>query len=132
MRHLLTICSAKDKAVRFRACQAISKTLHSLDESVDMDDIWEDLEKEMLERTADKIPIVRVQAINALGRLQDTADADCPIVNTYLARMTNDSSPGEEAPRPMPPCPRWRCSEANHGALVASFALLVVKWGFLG
>lgn len=34
----------------------------------------------MLVRTTDKIPAVRVQAINALSRLQDATDADCKII----------------------------------------------------
>lgn len=34
----------------------------------------------MLARVTDKIPAVRVQAINALSRLQDPSDADCQII----------------------------------------------------
>jgi condensin complex subunit 3 len=95
LKHLLDVCNAKDKAVRFRACQTVSKTLHHLEEGTDLDDIYEGLEKTMLKRIEDKIPGIRVQAINALGRLQDVQDADCPIVAAYLSRMANDSSPGE-------------------------------------
>ena len=89
------MCHAKDKAVRFRACQAVSKLLNALDEEAEVDDdMWDLLQDTMLCRMTDKIPVVRVQAINALGRLQDATDVECPIIQGYLQRMECDSSPG--------------------------------------
>ena len=57
--------------------------------------MWELLQETMLCRMTDKIPVVRVQAINALTRLQDPTDMDCPIIQAYLQHMNCDSSPGE-------------------------------------
>eukprot|EP00043_Microstomoeca_roanoka_P013278 m.130069 g.130069 ORF g.130069 m.130069 type:complete len:1089 (+) comp15712_c0_seq3:239-3505(+) len=94
IKHLVSISGAKDKAVRFRACQTLSKLLHALDEEAEIDDdIWEDLQTAMLERIKDKIPVVRVQAINALSRLQDPSDIDCPVIAEYQQRLTCDASP---------------------------------------
>lgn len=82
--------------MRFRACQTVSKLLNALDEGAEVDDeMWELLQTTMLKRTTDKIPIVRVQAINALVRLQDPSDVDCPVINAFLQRMECDSSPGK-------------------------------------
>lgn len=58
------------------------------------DDVFEQLQDILILRAQDKIPIVRVQAINALARLQDASDAECPVIDTFLARMAADSSPG--------------------------------------
>lgn len=97
LKHLLSICHAKDKAVRFRACQAVSKLLNALDEEAEVDDdMWELLQETMLRRMTDKIPVVRVQAINALTRLQEPTDMDCPVIQAYLQRMECDSSPGTD------------------------------------
>ena len=35
----------------------------------------------MLQRLRDKFPNVRIQAVLALGRLQDPHDSECPIIN---------------------------------------------------
>lgn len=97
INHLIEISGAKDKAVRFRACQTLSKLLHALDEDAEIDDdVWDKLQDAMLIRITDKIPVVRVQAINALSRLQDPTDADCPVIREYRQRLVSDSSPGKE------------------------------------
>ena len=94
IQHLVTISDAKDKAVRFRACQTLSKLMHALDEDAEIDDdIWEALQEAMLKRIKDKVPVVRVQAINALSRLQDPSDLDCPVIAEYRQRLTCDGSP---------------------------------------
>lgn len=86
---------AKDKAVRFRACQTISKLLNALGDDAEIDDdVWELLQDIMIKRTQDKIPVVRVEAIKALARLQDARDAECPIIQAYVSRMESDASPG--------------------------------------
>lgn len=114
LKHLLDACSAKDKAVRFRACQAVSKLLNALDEEAEVDDdMWELLQTIMLRRMTDKIPVVRVQAINAVSRLQDPSDLDCPIIKGYLQCMECDSSPGSYKYRKSRPSwvqeGQWRC-----------------------
>lgn len=91
---LLERSGAKDKGVRFRVCMYVSKLLHALNEEAEMDDdIGEEIYKTMLQRARDKIPAVRVQAINALVRLQDPTDSECEIIKEYLDRMASDSSP---------------------------------------
>ena len=92
--HLLTVCGAKDKAVRFRACQLISRIFNGLDEEAEVDgDVCDGVLSRMLTRVTDKVPVVRVQAINALARLQDPTDAGCEIIAAYMARMASDNSP---------------------------------------
>eukprot|EP00049_Salpingoeca_infusionum_P015378 m.298881 g.298881 ORF g.298881 m.298881 type:complete len:382 (+) comp15866_c0_seq10:34-1179(+) len=94
LKHLIAASKAKDKAVRFRSCQAVCKLLNALSEDAEIDDeIWDDLQRSMLTRTQDKIPVVRVHAIGALGRLQDQNTAECPVVQAYISLLTCDSSP---------------------------------------
>ena len=69
--YLAPLSDAKDKAVRFRVCQLISRLFNALGEDAEIeDDLWESVYKSMLARLTDKIPVVRIQAINALARLQ--------------------------------------------------------------
>lgn len=46
----------------------------------------------MIERTRDKIPIIRSQAVAALSRLQNPLDASDDVISQYLALLSNDSS----------------------------------------
>lgn len=45
------------------------------------DDLYDRIYECMLKRMRDLYPIVRIQAIFALARLQDPQDLDCPIIN---------------------------------------------------
>lgn len=44
------------------------------------DDLYDRIYECMLQRLRDKFPIVRVQAVLAMGRLQDPSDQDCPVI----------------------------------------------------
>ncbi|KFY21474.1 hypothetical protein V493_07376 [Pseudogymnoascus sp. VKM F-4281 (FW-2241)] len=67
MKTVLSLLTAKDKFVRFRATQLISHLVNSLD-SMD-DDLFQLLRHGLLKRIRDKEAMVRVQAVLALGRL---------------------------------------------------------------
>lgn len=43
-------------------------------------------------RMQDKIPIVRMHAVNLLSRLQDVTDPEDEIVKEYIRLMANDSN----------------------------------------
>ena len=69
---LLNLHGAKDKAVRFRACQIIAGVLNGLGADAEVsDELYERMTDVMLERIRDKMPPVRAQAARALSRLQD-------------------------------------------------------------
>ncbi len=68
---MTTVHNAKEKSVRFRACQIISNILRDLDEDTEIDDgLWQALQSTLLMRIRDKIAVVRVEAVKALTRLQ--------------------------------------------------------------
>jgi condensin complex subunit 3 len=68
---VVSVHNAKDKAVRFRACQIINNILKDLDEDTEIDDeLWQGLQAALLLRIRDKIALVRVEAVKALTRLQ--------------------------------------------------------------
>nr|XP_055182182.1 condensin complex subunit 3 isoform X2 [Nyctereutes procyonoides] len=91
---LLKSHEANSNAVRFRACQLISKFLGSMPENAQIDDdLFDKINEAMLTRLKDKIPNVRIQAVLALSRLQDPKDDDCPVVNAYATLIENDSNP---------------------------------------
>ena len=67
---LLNLHGAKDKAVRFRACQIIAGVLNGLGADAEVsDELYERMTDVMLERIRDKMPPVRAQAARALSRL---------------------------------------------------------------
>lgn len=107
VEYITGLHDAKDKAVRFRACQILSRLLHSLPEEAELDDEWFDAiqyacrsmgvsmtEADFallrlcraagLARIMDKVPAVRMQAANMLTRLQDPSNAEDPISEAYL------------------------------------------------
>ena len=72
---------ARDRAVRFRACQLVNKLLNNMGEDADIDDdLYNGIYDSMLIRLRDTIPVVRVQAVMALARLQNPEEADCPVI----------------------------------------------------
>ncbi len=73
---LLNLHTAKDKGIRFRACQIIAGVLNGLGADAEVsDELYERMTDVMLERIRDKMPPVRAQAARALSRLQDGGDA---------------------------------------------------------
>lgn len=74
---LLNLHRAKDKAVRFRACQIVAGVLNGLGPDAEVsDELYERMTDAMLERIRDKMPPVRAQAARALSRLQDGGESD--------------------------------------------------------
>ncbi|KAL3865140.1 hypothetical protein ACJMK2_006761 [Sinanodonta woodiana] len=91
---LLKHHSARERAVRFRCCQMVNKLLSSLGEHAQIDDkLYERLYECMLERLKDKCPNVRLQAIQAMSRLQDPTDENCPVIKAYLFLLNCDPNP---------------------------------------
>ena len=77
--------NAKDRAVRFRVCQLVTKLLGNLgDEATIEDALYERVFHCMLERLRDKAAMVRVHAVLALVRLQDPTDDTCPVIKGEL------------------------------------------------
>ena len=73
---------ANDRAVRFRVCQLVNKLLNKMGEDAQIDDeLYDRIFECMLIRLRDLFPIIRIQAVFALARLQDPTDTDCPIIN---------------------------------------------------
>ena len=73
---LLNLHTAKDKAIRFRACQIVAGVLNGLGADAEVsDDLYERMTDVMLERIRDKMPAVRAQAARALSRLQDGGES---------------------------------------------------------
>ena len=94
LRHLVPLHDAANKAVRYRVCQIAAKILKACDaESVLDDDLWDAIQTSMTSRARDKIPAIRAQAANALERLQDPANSDCPVVALLSHLAECDSSP---------------------------------------
>ena len=90
---LLKVHNSRDKAVRYRACQLISKIFENMGEDATInEEIAETILTTMLERVCDKIPVVRCQAVCALARLQDPLDSQCPVIAAYVYLMSSDSS----------------------------------------
>ena len=90
---LLLAQDSRDKAVRYRACQLISKIFESMDEEATIsEELAEKILTTMMGRLCDKIPVVRCQAICSLSRLQDPLDPQCPVVSSYVHLMSSDAS----------------------------------------
>ena len=97
LEKLVEFLKAKEKAVRFRSCQIISKILsinfenstHRIHVS---SNLLIDASRSLIERLRDKISIVRVYATSALTYLQDPTDIECPITAGVLWSMEHDSS----------------------------------------
>ncbi|KAM4709366.1 condensin complex subunit 3 isoform 2-T2 [Discoglossus pictus] len=90
---LLQSHNASSMAVRFRVCQLINKLLVNLPENAQIDDdLFDKIHDAMIERLKDKVPNVRIQAVLALARLQDPGDENCPVSNSYMHLIENDSS----------------------------------------
>lgn len=93
---LISVHEAKEKAVRFRVCQILAKliamvaderTVHLRSSTLDA------IVDSMLVRLNDKVPIVRVHAVQALARLQEPSFGECPIISSLLWSLENDVSP---------------------------------------
>ncbi|PRP82212.1 condensin complex subunit 3-like [Planoprotostelium fungivorum] len=84
INYLLPMTNAKDKGVRFRTCNIIAGLMKNLTEI--------ELEEEMTERVSDKHPAVRVQAVDALSRLQDATKKEDRVTQLYIKTLRTDTS----------------------------------------
>ena len=93
---LLNLHTAKDKGIRFRACQIIAGVLNGLGADAEVsDELYERMTDVMLERIRDKMPPVRAQA----------AQRNFGVVIDYTSAPRIRLG----APRPQPPpLPRTR------------------------
>eukprot|EP00127_Corallochytrium_limacisporum_P000129 Clim_evm12s5 gene=Clim_evmTU12s5 len=90
---ILAFSRAKNKWVRMRVCTYVAKILGEMSEDEEIsDEIYESLQEKMLVCCRDKIPMVRVQAVRALFRLQDPSDPRCPVITEFTRMIGSDSS----------------------------------------
>jgi len=93
LQRMVPLTRARDKAVRFRACQLTAKLLNSLGEDAEVsEELYEEILQAMLERLNDKVPVVRVHAVAAVSRLQDPTDAADPVTAEYMRLVSSDTS----------------------------------------
>ncbi|XP_065220957.1 condensin complex subunit 3 [Planococcus citri] len=79
--------------VRKRVCQFISKLLLRMSPDAMLDiKICDMIVQIMLERIKDKVPVIRMQAILAVYRLQDSSDKTCPVTKALADCMEHDTS----------------------------------------
>lgn len=79
--------------VRFRLCQFVNLLLSSMPSEAALDDnICNDIIKYMADRLKDQSALVRVQAVQALQRLQSPDVPSDLIVRAYLFHLANDVS----------------------------------------
>ncbi|KAK9811687.1 hypothetical protein WJX72_008386 [[Myrmecia] bisecta] len=86
---LLSVAAAKDKAVRYRACQLLFITIENMHVEAGIStELADQLQAAMLERLRDKIPKVREQAARVLTRLGDPGEdgsfANDPVTENLL------------------------------------------------
>ncbi|CAH8590498.1 unnamed protein product [Dicrocoelium dendriticum] len=78
-------------AVRFRCTQIIHKLLEGIgDNGAIPDDLYRSLQDILLRRVQDVKSVVRVQAVQALARMQDPTLADCPAVEAFVWLTRHD------------------------------------------
>lgn len=94
---LLPVLAAKDKMIRFRAAQIITRIVTSL-ESID-DELYKAIRQGLLKRIRDKESSVRVQAVTGLARLavddeedDDQDDNSSALLDKLIDIMQNDTS----------------------------------------
>lgn len=79
--------------IRFRLCQFVNLLLSSMGSEAALDDsICNNIMKYMLDRLKDLSALVRVQAVQALQRLQIPDNPNDVIVRSYLFHLANDPS----------------------------------------
>lgn len=93
----INFLEAKDKTVRFRTCQILSKMFtHSTSDSANNIRINSALSNELtdalLERLKDRYHLVRLYATSALAFLQDPSDADCLVTSAMVWVMDHDTN----------------------------------------
>lgn len=92
--HFLLNSISPVTTVRFRLCQFTNMLLGSMSAGASIDDsICDNIMKYMIERLKDYSSSVRVQAVQALQRLQIPENPNDVIIKLYLFHLANDPSP---------------------------------------
>ncbi|XP_076275206.1 condensin complex subunit 3-like isoform X1 [Rhynchophorus ferrugineus] len=76
---------------RYNACSFISTLLTNIGETQLDDGLCDLIETAMIENTKDPKPVVRLQALLALFRLQDPLNPDCPVIQAFLTCLKDSS-----------------------------------------
>uniref|UniRef100_A0A8D8WN30 Condensin complex subunit 3 n=1 Tax=Cacopsylla melanoneura TaxID=428564 RepID=A0A8D8WN30_9HEMI len=87
---LFEINNVEDPLIRYRVCFLLAKLLAECSQ-ID-DDIFDELSRTMLDRIQDKVANVRVQAVNAVYKLQDKTNPECPIKAAFKFHLAVDPS----------------------------------------
>ncbi|KAL1460981.1 hypothetical protein WDU94_012915 [Cyamophila willieti] len=87
---LFEINNVEDPLIRYRVCFLLAKLLAECSQ-ID-DDIFDELSRTMLDRIQDKVASVRVQAVNAVYKLQDKTNPECPIKAAFKFHLAVDPS----------------------------------------
>ncbi|KAK4475511.1 hypothetical protein MN116_002559 [Schistosoma mekongi] len=78
-------------AVRFRCMQIIHRLLDGIgDNGIMPEELYGTLQNMLLRRVYDTKVSVRVEAIQALSRMQDPTDAECPVVEAFIWLTRHD------------------------------------------
>ncbi|XP_050308524.1 condensin complex subunit 3 isoform X2 [Anthonomus grandis grandis] len=91
VKRVIQYRSHKDWVCRYNTCMFLSMTLQHTDGELD-DNIIELIQEAMLECIQDPKPLVRLEAVRALHRIQDTSNPYCPVIAAISKRLT-DSNP---------------------------------------
>ncbi|KAJ0406719.1 hypothetical protein P43SY_004544 [Pythium insidiosum] len=100
LSRLVQASKAEDKTVRLRACEMLRVLLHHMDALEEKS--FARLRQAMLHRANDKHAAVRVQAVHALKRLQDSADDADQVTNELVRLMVSDPDVRAGALRSVP------------------------------
>nr|XP_047138807.1 condensin complex subunit 3 isoform X3 [Hydra vulgaris] len=85
--------NSRERAVRYRCCQLITKIFTNMDDDETIDeDLSDSIYECMMYRLKDKLPSIRIQAVLALNRLQDPEDEQCPVIDAFLHSMNTDTN----------------------------------------
>lgn len=89
------LLAAKDKAVRYRSCEAIASLMKAFGDATSRDTtIWSRLTRALLERTRDRVPMVRARALVALHAMytREAQIIDDETCKSFERLITSDTS----------------------------------------
>ena len=90
---LLDHHEVESSGARLKVCLLVNRLLKLLGEEAEIDDeLYQKIYDNMLERLKDKVADIRAQAVNALQRLQDPRDNECPIIKAFIFHIGCDPS----------------------------------------
>lgn len=84
LRLLISLVTARDKSVRARCCQFVQVIFNSLKADELDEELLDSMQDTMLLRLGDKVPAVRVQAVQALPRLCEPGDVSPQVFRMHL------------------------------------------------